>query len=118
MLKQLLQLLLETFLKSKKSWVGNQAMPSSSPITYSNVKREEWVYLTAPHDGYFYVMARQTTGVDLLAEDLSILSAPYGGEFSKSVVPVKKGGIFRYLIHGGTTANETTVTFVPVNGSL
>lgn len=118
MLKQLLQLLLETFLKSKKSWVGNQAMPSSAPVTYSNVKREEWVYITAPSDGYFYVIARQTTGVDLSAEALSILSAPYGAEFSKSIIPVKKGGIFGYLIHGGTLANETTVTFVPVNGSL
>ena len=53
MLKALVQLFAESFLKSKKEWVGGQGFPSSDKITISS-RSAAWGEYTAPRDGYFY----------------------------------------------------------------
>lgn len=116
MLKKLFQLFVESFLKSKKSYISNQAFPSGTFITYTAV-RESWQYLTAPCDGFLYVNATETTGVDVSTGTLSILYAPYAGNLSKAVIPARKGDSISYLIHGKIGQGEDNVYFISSVGS-
>lgn len=49
MLKSLIQLFAEKFLQSKKSWVGNQSLPSSTKVAFTATNGLEY---TAPADGW------------------------------------------------------------------
>lgn len=52
MLKSLVQLFVETFLKSKKSWVGVQGFPSITETLISATMDATWRTYVAPADGY------------------------------------------------------------------
>lgn len=117
MLKSLIQLFAETFLKGNKSWVSNQSMPTSENIVFYQPEREQWIHITAPSDGYLYVMARNTIGIDTSAGPIASLSAAYANSLAKVFVPAKKGEVIAYLIHGGTSTDEATVAFVHTVGT-
>lgn len=117
MLKALIQLFAESFLTNKKSWVSNQPMPTAENIVFYQPEREQWIHITAPSDGYLYVMAKNSTGVDTSVGPIGSLSAPYVNSFAKVFVPAKKGTLIDCLIHGGTSTDEATVAFVHTVGT-
>lgn len=53
MLKELISLFADSFIKNKSEWVGGQGYPSSDKITVTR-NSGAWGEYTAPHDGYFY----------------------------------------------------------------
>lgn len=117
MLKALIQLFAESFLKNKKSWVSNQSMPTSENFVFYQPEREQWIRITAPADGYLYVMARNTIGIDTSAGPIASLSAAYENSLAKVFIPAKKGEAVDYLIHGGTSADEAVVAFIHTVGT-
>lgn len=116
MLKQLLQLLLETFLKAKKEWVGNQSMPSDNTVSFTPV-RNEWTIITAPADGYLYVYSENTTGIDILCNSVGFLASSYTQRISRATIPCRKGISVSYLIHTDNSDSVCSVVFTKTIGS-
>lgn len=97
MFKQLLQLLLETFLKSKKEWISSQSFPS----VRSNINLDTKEYIP-PCNGWIGVYRSYSsngTSLDFFAfGDVSghivaraMFSSKEGAFGSCATIPVKKG---------------------------
>lgn len=117
MLKQLLQLLLETFLKSKKEWIGRQSYPSNR-VTLSTSLTE---YIP-PSDGFIAVYKsteNKNTAYDLYSFGSSgsilgrsTLSIPDGTFAYCAMFPVRKG--YKVIISG----KGSELWFTPCQGSI
>lgn len=95
MLKSLIQLFAESFLKNKKQWISGQAFPDTR-IELSNTTRG----YVAPADGYFCIFHTDSSGGNFLFDldtrtdtarlvrDCRVLS---NDTYMGSFVPVKKG---------------------------
>lgn len=117
MLKQLLQLLLETFLKSKKEWIGRQSYPSNRVALSTSLT--EYV---PPADGFIAVyknVENTCTSYDVYAfgggvsiVSRNTLSIPNERFAYCSTIPVRKG--YRVVING----TGTELWFTPCQGSI
>ncbi len=96
MLKNLLQLLLETFIKSKREWISHQSAPlQGHELTLDENKIGEY---TAPYDGYLVVSAKV---INLQGKVATFVLAPEGSEQEvMSFIPMSKGEICRYWNRG------------------
>lgn len=109
MLKSLLQLFAETFLKSKKSWVGVQGMPSITETFISATMDGTWQTYTAPSDGY--VVFQGGTSQCLMYNTIGS-GVNYGGttRLFRGFIPIRKGRILYYYIEGSDSSSKLSFT--------
>ena len=93
----------ESLFTSKKAYISNQAMPSTSEISVSASEGEG--SFTAPTDGYLVLGASRKTSSDFAVVNIwnnintcSVSSAGYGQ--SRAYVPCKKGKTVQFSIIG------------------
>lgn len=96
MLKSLLQLLLETFIKSKREWIAHQSAPLQGyEIT---LVENEVGYYTAPYDGWLMVNAKT---VNLQGKVGSMVYVPDDSvQDIMSFIPMSKGEMCTYWNRG------------------
>ena len=110
MLKSLIQLFAESFLKSKKSWVGGQSLPSSAKVAFTVTNGLNY---TAPKDGWVRIGNSSVTRVTLYASVASLSSGADGSALC--YVPVRKGEtVVCYLAPNN---GQTEGFFIPAVGS-
>ncbi|WP_370852503.1 hypothetical protein [Parasutterella excrementihominis] len=109
MLKSLIQLFAEKFLQSKKSWVGNQSLPSSTKVAFTATNGLEY---TAPADGWVRIGSQSVTSATLYA---SVASLSSGDGSALCYVPVRKGEVVVCYISPYT--GQTDGFFIPAVGS-
>lgn len=109
MLKSLLQLFAETFLKSKKSWVGVQGMPSITETVISATMDATWRTYVAPEDGY--VVFQGGTSQCLMYNTLGT-GVNYGGvtRLFRGFIPIRKGRTLYYYIEGSDSSSKLSFT--------
>lgn len=109
MLKALIQLFAESFLKSKKSWVGVQGMPSNKETVISATVDATWKSYVAPEDGYvvFSGGTSQCFMYNMLGTGVN-----YGGvtRLYRGFIPIRKGRILYYFIEGSDSSSRLSFT--------
>lgn len=112
MLKSLLQLFAETFLKSKKSWVGVQGMPSTKETVISATMDATWRTYVAPEDGY--VVFQGGTSQFLMYNMLGSVGSGvnYGGvsRLFRGFIPIRKGCTLYYFVEGSDSSSRLSFT--------
>lgn len=103
MLKSLIQLFAEKFLQSKKSWVGNQSLPSSTKVAFTATNGLEY---TAPADGWVRIGSQSVTSATLYA---SVASLSSGDGSALCYVPVRKGEVAAH------TQDKQTASLFPLS---
>lgn len=109
MLKSLIQWFAEKFLQSKKSWVGNQSLPSSTKVAFTATNGLKY---TAPADGWVRIGSQSVTSATLYA---SVASLSSGDGSALCYVPVRKGEVVVCYISPYT--GQTDGFFIPAVGS-
>nr|DAV06445.1 MAG TPA: hypothetical protein [Caudoviricetes sp.] len=120
MFKQLVQLFAEKFLVSKKEWVAQQSLPSSTWKTTVSISSESfganWVVITAPYDGIFCLVAN--TDAILVQNYAGAWSGQQGSRgYSGAHVVCAKGCTVAYQLGAETIASSVVCFFAPSNGS-
>lgn len=109
MLKALIQLFAESFLKSKKSWVGVQGLPSTKETVISATMDATWRTYVAPEDGYvvfrggtsqFFMYSTLGTGVNYKGVTLLF----------RGFIPIRKGRTLYYYVEGSDSASRLSFT--------
>lgn len=109
MLKSLIQLFVETFLKSKKSWIGVQGFPSITETLISATMDATWRTYVAPADGY--VVFSGGTSQCLMYNTLGS-GVNYGGtsRLFRGFIPIRKGRTLYYYIEGSDSSSRLSFT--------
>lgn len=109
MLKSLIQLFAEQFLKSKKSWVGIQSMPSTTATVISATMDATWRQYIAPSDGYVVFSGRasqcfmySTLGSGVNYEGVTRLF--------RGFIPIRKGRTLYYYVEGPDSTSRLSFT--------
>lgn len=119
-LKALVQLFAEKFLVSKKEWVAQQSLPSSTSKTTVSISSESfggnWVVITAPYDGIFCLVAK--TNALLVQNYAGAWSGQQGAQgYSGAHVVCAKGCTVAYQLGSSTVASSVVCFFAHSNGS-
>ncbi len=109
MLKALVQLFAESFLKSKKSWVSAQALPATEKVAFTVTNELQY---TAPADGWVRIGSSSVTSTTLYA---SVASRSSGDSSALCYIPVRKGEVVVCYISPYT--GQTDGFFIPAVGS-
>lgn len=117
MLKSFIQLFAETFLKGKKSWIGNQAYCGSNfvsiPVTVGIFNS-----YSAPSDGIFSLAGSSCEALDIIVQGSYLrvnLKRP-DKQILAGYVPLSKGQQVDYLIVGDESQSNSA-KFIPSFGS-
>ncbi|WP_337630877.1 hypothetical protein [Parasutterella sp.] len=109
MLKALVQLFAESFLRSKKSWVSAQALPAQKLVSISVTNGGTYV---APCDGWVRLGNSSITRAVLYT---TVASSTYVQEGALCYAPIRKGETATFFFNPETA--QTEAFFIPAVGS-
>lgn len=110
MLKQFIKSLLESFLSSKRQWVGRQSLPSGS--TQEIVVTGKSGTATATCDGWCRIQGN-TTWIRFSGDGVFVSIRSPNRDWPTTSLPVKKGSKLAYEFGADSTDAEQRLWFVP-----
>lgn len=122
MLKKLLREMLGSHLESKKNWVGEQSIPTSSIVEY-HWTPGSWNEIIPSEAGWLSVQTKSARNLEILelgsamdypAFSVSTVSG-HSGYFGASV-PVRKGVPINFKITGDVPASAVYIRFNRIKG--
>lgn len=122
MLKNLLNSCLDSHLESKKNWVGEQSIPTSSTVEYQWTPGD-WNEIIPSEAGWLSVRTKTTRNLEILelgsTEDYPAFSVStvsgHSGYFGASV-PVRKGIPISFKITGDVPTSGVYIRFHRIKG--
>ena len=122
MLKKYIKSTLESFLGSKKKWIGEQSTPTNSIVSYRWTPGD-WVEIIPPEEGWLSVSVRGDAGLRILEVGSSndyprfaTSTNDAGSGYFSAALPVRKGIPFKYKITGNVSASNVYVAFHRLRG--
>lgn len=116
MLKNLLQLLLETFIKSKREWISTQAFPSKTEFISVAWNGQDYQDFTAPTNGTLCVTVQGSSWVRIYPKINLARNVLQNndGEYKAFVNVVSKGETMVINIHA-LNIKAVQIWFIPSN---
>ena len=123
MLKKYIRSMLESFVTSKKKWIGEQSIPTSSIVSYQWTPGD-WVEIIPPEAGWITVSVRGDAGLRILElgstndhPRFATSTTDAGSGYFSAALPVRKGILFKYKISGDVSASNVVVVFHRLQGA-